>query len=166
MRKYINVRNVIFVAFLVTIVLIRVFVLFPATISGNSMQPTLADGERVFAWKTSDVQQKDIIVFESPTEQGKMFVKRVIGTPGDKIKVEKDRIYVNDQRLNEDYLITYEGEYDFKLLGTHFETVVPDGEYFVLGDNRFNSSDSRMFGTIARESVQGKVVFGIQFALF
>jgi len=166
MKKMLNKKNLIFGAILLTILCLRIFIIFPAKIQGSSMQPTLANGENVFALRTDDLQKNDIIAFESPVEQGKMLVKRIIGMPGDKIKIEKNKIYVNDRRITEDYLIDYGNDADFTKLGTHTELVVPDNAYFVMGDNRFNSSDSRSFGTISKESVAGKIILRFGFSLY
>jgi len=166
MKKMLNKKNLILGAILLIILCLRIFIIFPAKIQGSSMQPTLAHGENVFALRTDDFQKNDIIAFESPMEAGKMLVKRIIGMPGDKIKIEKNKIYVNDKRITEDYLIDYGIDADFTKLGTHSELVVPDNSYFVMGDNRFNSSDSRSFGTISKESVTGKVILRFGFSLY
>jgi len=166
MKKYMNKKNIAFGAFIVTIICLRLFVIFPATVKGASMQPTLSDGQNVFALRTSDLTTNDIVVFESPIEKDAIYVKRVIGTPGDTIKIEKNDVFVNGRRLREDYLIAYDGDYDFTGMGRHVEMTVPEGEYFVMGDNRFNSTDSRMFGTIGKDKVRGKIIFGLGFSLY
>jgi len=119
-----------------------------------SMQPTLFEGEFVLVSKMSYWVGKpeigDIVVFHAPTEPGEDFIKRVIGTPGDIITVEDGKVFVNDYRLDEPYIADvprYEGEWQ-----------VPDGEYFVLGDNRNQSSDSHSWGYVTADKFVGKAV--------
>lgn len=119
-----------------------------------SMQPTLFEGEFVLVSKMSYWVGKpeigDIVVFHAPTEPGEDFIKRVIGVPGDTITVEDGKVYVNDYRLDEPYIADvprYEGEWQ-----------VPEGEYFVLGDNRNQSSDSHSWGYVTADKLVGKAV--------
>jgi signal peptidase I len=119
-----------------------------------SMQPTLYEGEFVLvskiSYKFGPPMTGDIIVFHAPTEPGEDFVKRVIGTPGDTVKVSQGKVYVNDYRLDEPYIAdvpNYEGEW-----------VVPSGQLFVLGDNRNQSSDSHRWGFVPMDKVVGKAL--------
>lgn len=119
-----------------------------------SMQPTLFEGEFVLVGKinywTGTPQTGDIIVFHAPPEPGEDFVKRVIGTPGDTVIVQAGKVYVNGYRLNEPYIAAvprYEGKW-----------VVPQDEYFVLGDNRNQSSDSHSWGFVPRDDIVGKAL--------
>jgi signal peptidase I len=125
-------------------------------VEGFSMVPTLQDGEFVLvnrlAYQFGDRQRGDIIVFHHPSGQKQEdLIKRIIGLPGDHVKAEGGSIFVNDVRLKEDKYIeaapAYSGEW-----------VVPDGQLFVLGDNRNNSSDSHQWGFVQYDDVVGKAV--------
>ena len=112
-----------------------------------SMQPTLYEGEFVLVSKISywigAPEVGDVVVFHSRTEPGEDFIKRIIGTPGDTVDVQNGKVMVNGFRLDEPYIADvplYEGEW-----------VVPDDSYFVLGDNRNQSSDSHRWGYVSRE---------------
>lgn len=125
-------------------------------VEGFSMVPTLQDGEFVLvnrlAYQFGDRQRGDIIVFHHPSGQKQEdLIKRIIGLPGDHVKAEGGSIFVNDVRLKEDKYIeaapAYSGEW-----------VVPEGQLFVLGDNRNNSSDSHQWGFVQFDDVVGKAV--------
>lgn len=125
------------------------------TIAGSSMAPTFVDGERVTVEMVLDpVARGDIIVFRYPRDTSKLFVQRVIGMPGDELLVEAGSVIINGVTLDEPYVI--EANRSFDTSGTS----VPAGHYFVMGDNRNNSSDSRSWGTVAESLVYGKVVVG------
>lgn len=141
--------------------LLRMFVFQITEISGDSMNPTLISGERAISSSVSyyfnDVEREDIIVFHAPDRtDGAYYVKRVIGLPGDHVVIADGKVSVNNKVLAEDYLedATTEGSID---------TMVPTGEYFVLGDNRAVSHDSRNpdVSTIKKEEILGKLVFMI-----
>lgn len=119
-----------------------------------SMQPTLYEGEFVLVSKLSywvgEPKIGDVIVFHAPTEPGEDFIKRVIGTPGDTVKVQDGKVFVNSYRLDEPYIADvprYEGEWS-----------VPEGQLFVLGDNRNQSSDSHRWGFVPEDTLVGKAV--------
>jgi len=124
-------------------------------VEGFSMVPTLQDGEFVLvnrlAYRIGPHQRGDIIVFHHPSgQQQEDLIKRIIGLPGDHIKVDGGNVYVNDIQLKEDYIAaapSYSGEWN-----------VPDGQLFVLGDNRNNSSDSHQWGFVPFDQVIGRAV--------
>ncbi len=123
-------------------------------VDGFSMYPTLEDGEFVLVNKLSyrfgEVKRGDIIVFHFPMNPQEELIKRVIGLPGDRVTVQDHQVYVNGQALNEPYLAQtplYQGEW-----------TVTDGHYFVLGDNRNNSNDSKDWGLLPAENVIGKAI--------
>lgn len=155
---------------IVFIVLIRTFIATPVSVNGTSMDPTLKDGDTMILYKLTKkvrgIKRSDIVVIR--TDSGKL-IKRVIGLPGDVITYkmeEKDGIivntlYVNEKVIKEDYIsseaqnqtcVSQTGEI-WKLCET--EIKVPKGEYYVLGDNRGNSKDSRMIGTVKEEDILG-----------
>lgn len=148
-------------------VLCRQFLFSPVTVKGESMEPTYENNNKIIISKTSQVDRFDIIVFESPVEDDH-YIKRVIGLPGDTVKVKNDKLYVNGKEYNEAYLKA--GIQDYQEMGENFtkdftlkevtgETKVPKDTYFVLGDNRQNSSDSREYGFIDKSAVTGEVKF-------
>ncbi len=143
---------------LVIVVLVRTFVMTPSVVKGDSMQPNLYDGDRIIISKLSEIDRFDEIAFVAPNGVDN-YVKRVIGLPGDKIEIIDDRLYINDVAYDEDYLTDMNSE---EILVKYFKsTEIPDGTYFVMGDNRKFSYDSRAFGVIDEDSIIGEVVFRI-----
>ncbi|WP_100404500.1 signal peptidase I [Bacillus solitudinis] len=144
---------------------IRYFLFAPIVVDGQSMMPTLEHSDRMIVDKISyafsEPERFDIIVFHAP--DGKDYIKRVIGVPGDRVEYRGDVLYVNDQAVEEPYLenlkLVYEGETltgDFQLIDITSDTVVPEDQLFVLGDNRRHSKDSRDIGTVHIDKVVGK----------
>jgi signal peptidase I len=154
-------RDLVF-SVLIAVVLI-VFIYQPVKVEGTSMMPTLTDQERIFINKFTyrfglgGIERGDTVVFWYPQDPSKSYIKRVIGTPGDRIRVEGGQVYVNGQALAESYVPSENRDYTSWRDGQ--EQVVPDGRYFVLGDHRNQSSDSRMWGYVPRENIYGKAVF-------
>jgi len=152
------VRDLAF-SVLIAVILI-VFIYQPVKVEGTSMMPTLADQERIFINKFTyhfglgDIQRGDMVVFWFPLDVAKSYIKRVIGTPGDVIRIDSGQVYVNGAPLTENYVP--ENYRDNISWESH---VVPPGEYFVLGDHRSSSSDSRTWGFVKREAIYGKAVF-------
>jgi len=124
-------------------------------VDGLSMVPTLKDGEFVLvnklAYKLGQPQQGDVIVFHFPRDPEQDYIKRIIGLPGDFIRIENGQVFVNNVALDEPYIAEapdYQSEWS-----------VPEGTLFVLGDNRNNSSDSHRWGPVPMEQVVGKALF-------
>jgi signal peptidase I len=136
------------------------FLYQPVKVEGTSMMPTLVDQERIFINKfiyrlgLGEIERGDMIVFWFPGEPSKSYIKRVIGLPGDAVRVVRGRVLVNGLVLEEEYV---PDEYRDRV--SMPEVVVPSGEYFVLGDHRASSNDSRSWGTVPRRYVYGKAVF-------
>ena len=154
-------RDVVF-SVLIAIVMV-VFIYQPVKVEGTSMMPTLTNEERIFINKFTyrfglgSIERGDTVVFWYPQDTTKSYIKRVIGVPGDRIRVEEGQVFVNGQALAEDYI---PNEYrDYSSWRDGQEQVVPEGRYFVLGDHRNQSSDSRMWGYVPRENIYGKAVF-------
>ena len=147
----------IFFAALIAIVIV-VFIIQPVKVEGTSMQPKLADQERVFVNKFvyyfSDIQRGDIVVFWYPKDLSKSFIKRVIGLPGEKVEVRSGVTFINGRRLIEPYIVSERLDDSF-----YFPDVVPPGHYFMLGDHRRSSSDSRNWGFVPHRNIVGKAVF-------
>jgi len=134
----------------------------PFHIKGDAMYPSLQNDEYYFSninsVKNGDVNRGDIVVFKAPRDPGKDYVKRIIGIPGDMIMIKEENIYLNSQLLNDNYsngTPTYPGT--FAAEGE--EVIVPENSYFVIGDNRSYSSDSREWGFVPKENLVGKIMF-------
>ncbi|WP_245574387.1 signal peptidase I [Desulfovirgula thermocuniculi] len=137
-------------------VVIRLFILAPFYIPSGSMEPTLRIGDRIIVSKISylftEPQRGDIVVFRYPLDPSRDFVKRLVGLPGETVSLRNGQLYINGKPVPEDYLPK-----DMKF--ADFGPVrVPAGYYFVLGDNRNNSDDSRVWGPLPRQNIIGKAV--------
>ncbi|MDZ5713043.1 signal peptidase I [Jeotgalibacillus haloalkalitolerans] len=148
----------------VIVLLVRIFLFSNYVVEGVSMQPTLQDGNKLvinkIGYTVGDFDRFDVIVFHASESED--YVKRVIGLPGDEISYEDDQLYINGEYYEEPYLEEFREDGkrltgDFTLEELTGETEVPEGQLFVLGDNRENSLDSRIFGFIDQDSVVGKV---------
>ena len=150
---------------LVVFVLFGVFVVQPVVVEGTSMVPELHDGERLLVNKLvyykiqsvswGHISRGDIIVFWYPKEPDKSYVKRVIGLPGETVEVRNGKVIIDGRELNEAYL-DYEHN---QALPSFAAKKVDDHYYFVMGDNRDNSSDSRYWGLVPEKYVYGKAFF-------
>jgi len=145
----------VLIAFLVILFLYR-----PVKVEGTSMMPSLLDQERLFINQYSykfglgDIKRGDTVVFWFPEDTNKSYIKRVIGMPGDTIAVKNGDVYVNGSKLVESYVPPeYRDDRDYPL------QVVPPNDYFVLGDHRVSSNDSRSWGFVPRSYIYGKAVF-------
>lgn len=125
-------------------------------VDGSSMEPNFHNGDYVIvnrlAYQLGDIQRGDVIVFPYPLNPEEDYIKRVIGLPGDRIRINQGVVYVNDQPIQEPYI----NEPPIRDLE---ETVVPEGSVYVLGDNRNASSDSRAWGPLQIEKIIGKAIF-------
>lgn len=149
----------LFLSVLIAIVVI-LFLYQPVKVEGTSMMPALVDQERIFINKFSyrfgitNIDRGDTVVFWFPGDPTKSYIKRVIGTPGDKVEVIQGSVWVNDKMIDEPYVPE-----DYRDKVSTPPTKVPAGEYFVLGDHRSSSNDSRSWGTVPRSFIYGKAVF-------
>lgn len=161
LKKKEIISNVIWIVGLaVVLLLVRMFVFSPVIVSGHSMDPTLKDRERVIALKNKEPKRFDIVTFPAPDEPKTSYIKRVIGLPGDEIEYKDDQLYVNGKKLAEPYLDQFKSELPKgEDLTGDFKATVPEGTYFVMGDNRKNSKDSRMIGPIEKDKISGNVKF-------
>ncbi|MFB1081404.1 signal peptidase I [Jeotgalibacillus sp. JSM ZJ347] len=149
----------------VIVLVVRIFLFSNYVVEGASMQPTLQDGNKLvinkIGYQIGDIDRFDVIVFHA--NESEDYVKRVIGLPGDEVSYEDDQLYINGEYYEEPYLEEFRTEEgrltgDFTLEeipGGQIE--VPEGQLFVLGDNRQESLDSRIIGFIDQDSVVGKV---------
>lgn len=141
-----------------TAIFIVIFIIQPVKVEGTSMQPRLVDQERIFVnrfiYRFADIQRGDIVVFWYPRDRNKSFIKRVVGVPGDELEIRYGSLYVNGQRVDEPYL-----KAEFKDHDSLRKERVPAGHYYVLGDHRNSSNDSRNWGFVPRELIYGKAIF-------
>ena len=148
----------LFVAIIVSFFII-LFVYQPVRVEGGSMEPGLEDQERIFinklVYRWENIGRGDIVVFRYPRDPRKSFIKRVIGLPGDRIRIAYGHVYLNGKLVEETYVPE-----EFLDTRSYPDTVVPANAYFVLGDHRSMSNDSRDFGSVARGYIYGKAVFG------
>lgn len=144
---------------LLVAIICRQFLFTPSIVRGESMQPTFEDANRLILSKTSEIQRFDIIVFNAP-DSDEYYIKRVIGLPGDSIEEKDDILYINGKAYDEPYLKENKKENVLDKLTNDFTyKKVPKDSLFVMGDNRLNSMDSRIFGVIPYDSVLGEVKF-------
>ena len=175
-----------FILFLIALGLVRLFLIQPVSVDGHSMDPTLADGERLIVLRTAKIDRFDIVVAkEKEGSKTKEIVKRVIGLPGDTITYKDDVLYVNGKKTSEPYLDKYQKAFEdddlqdiysyntlFQQLAensdafttakdgsTEFTVKVPKNQYFLLGDDRIVSKDSREVGSFKKSAIIGEVKF-------
>ncbi|MBI5449483.1 signal peptidase I [Candidatus Gottesmanbacteria bacterium] len=150
------------VVFLALLVMVYLFVMSPQEINGASMEPSFYNGEFILTnkiiYKFRNPKRGEVVIFKSPKNKEIDYIKRVIGLPGDTVKLYKSALYVNGQKLEEPYLAP--GVYIFggSYLAEGYEVTVPSGMYFVVGDNRPHSSDSREFGPVSKEDFIGHAI--------
>jgi signal peptidase I len=138
---------------------IIIFLYQPVKVEGTSMMPSLEDQERIFVnkfvYRLEPIERGDIVVFRYPRDPSKSYIKRVIGMAGDRIRIDGGQVYVNDRALDEEYVPpAYTDSRSYP------EMSVPENSYFVLGDHRSMSNDSRDFGPVNQSFIYGKAVFG------
>jgi signal peptidase I len=138
--------------------LIAAFFMRTPQVSGLSMAPHIASGEYVlintFAYRIARPKRGDIVAFRRDDEARAVFIKRVVGLPGDRVRVDKGSVSINGNRLDEPY-VRFADDRSFG------EVVVPPGSVYVLGDNRADSEDSRFFGPVRDERLMGRALAGI-----
>ena len=138
---------------------IIIFLYQPVKVEGTSMMPGLEDQERIFVnkfvYRWEPIERGDIVVFRYPRDTSKSYIKRVIGVAGDRIRIENGKVFVNGKALDEDYVPS-----DYADARSYGEVAVPANSFFVLGDHRTMSNDSRDFGAVNERYIYGKAVFG------
>jgi signal peptidase I len=149
-------RDILF-AFAIAIFIV-IFVVQPVKVEGTSMQPRLADQERIFVnrfiYRFKDIDRGDIVVFWYPRDRSKSFIKRIIGVPGDTVEIHEGSVYVNGQASDESYI-----KLEFRDSQSYKKVTVPPSKYFVLGDHRNSSNDSRNWGFVDKSLIYGKAMF-------
>jgi signal peptidase I len=137
---------------------IIIFLYQPVRVEGTSMLPMLKDQDRLFinkmAYRVGEIHRGDVVVFLYPHDHTKSYIKRVIALPGDELRIDRGLVYVNGRQIAEKYVPRrFEDE------RSQPEMMVPEHEYFVMGDHRSISSDSRDFGPVERGLIYGKAAF-------
>jgi signal peptidase I len=139
-------------------VLIITFLYQPVRVEGTSMLPRLEDRDRLFinkfVYRISAIERGDVVVFHYPRDPEKSYIKRVIALPGDHLRIDHGQVWVNGSALAEKYVPPI-----YRDTRSYTDTVIPDDCYFVMGDHRSISSDSREFGFVERDLIYGKAVF-------
>lgn len=176
----------LFTLIVALIIISRWLIWSPVTVDGHSMDPTLQDQEHLIMYRTQDIKRFDIVVASELDVAGKekLIVKRVIGMPGDTIRYDNDTLYINDEKVDEPYLQEYlEAFSKDKLQSIYsyntqfqaraqvataftvdanfqpsFTVTVPEGHYYLLGDDRLVSSDSRIVGSFSKTAIKGKII--------
>jgi signal peptidase I len=147
----------IFLAFGLALIII-VFLYQPVKVEGTSMAPLLDDQQRIFinkfVYEFEPIRRGDVVVFWYPLDRSKSFIKRVVALPGETVEIRQGRVFVNGEALDEPYV-----PQGFADSNSFAPMRVPDNQYFVLGDHRNSSNDSRVFGTVHIQFVYGKAVF-------
>jgi signal peptidase I len=137
---------------------IIIFLYQPVRVEGTSMLPMLQDQDRLFinkmAYRVGEIHRGDVVVFLYPRDHEKSYIKRVIALPGDDLRIDHGQVYVNGDRVAEKYVPKRYADDR-----SQPEMIVPANEYFVMGDHRSISSDSRDFGPVERELIYGKAAF-------
>jgi signal peptidase I len=148
-------------ASIVLAVVVIVFIYQPVKVEGTSMMPGLTNEERIFINKytyqlgTDSIEREDLVVFHYPYDPSQSYIKRIIGLPGDTVEIKDGIVYVNGKKLDEPYVPDDYRDRDRSVR----QWVVPPGKYFVLGDHRNSSNDSRVWGFVSRPAIYGKAVF-------
>ncbi|MDA2926205.1 signal peptidase I [Acidobacteria bacterium AH-259-G07] len=150
------VRDIFFAA--LTAILIVIFIVQPVKVEGTSMEPKLRAQDRIFVNKFvyhfSNIERGDIVVFWPPRDLTKSFIKRVIGLPGETVEIRSGVVYINGERLAETYIPPEYFDYE-----SYPPEVVPPNYFFVLGDHRSSSNDSRNWGCVPKENIFGEAIF-------
>ena len=154
MKKGVVKDLIIYGSIIVGIVLIRSFIATPVRVNGLSMYNTLDNGEIMILnkikYKFDDIKRFDIVVVKTHNDK---IIKRVIGLPGETVKIENNKLYIDGKEVKDNY--AYENTEDFDLKELGYDKI-PKGYYFVMGDNRNNSADSRIIGPVKKSQIKGK----------
>ncbi len=139
-----------YIAIIIFIIFIRMYIITPVRVDGTSMHQTLKDGDILLLYKMAKYDRFDIVVLNE-YEDDEIIIKRIIGLPGETVEIRNGKIYIDDVEMPDDYAYGETSDYD--------KVTLEDDEYFILGDNRLISKDSRYFGPVKEEDLMGEAVF-------
>jgi signal peptidase I len=126
------------------------------TVKGKDMEPTIYDGSYVLVTESvENLRRGDIVVFRNPANPAQSFVKRIVGLPEERVQIRSGTVYIEDKALEETYVDQRRNRYPMHTKSEH----IPSGSYYVLGDNRDASNDSRLWGPLSHEFIDGRVLF-------
>ena len=153
-----------YVIIIISVVIVRMFIATPVIVSGDSMVPNLYNGDlllvRKIGYNSKNINREDIVVLKVIDKDGEEeIIKRIIGLPGEHISYKNNKLYVNDKIVHENYLFRDTNDFNLEEICTC--SIIPEGKYLVLGDNRPISKDSTEFGLIDEEDIVGKAIFRI-----
>ena len=138
--------------------IVIVFLYQPVKVEGTSMMPRLVDQERIFinkfVYQLGPISRGDVVVFRYPFDPAKSYIKRVVGLPGETVRLVNGTVFINGRKLEEGYV----GE-EFRDRQSQAPLVIPPDQYYVLGDRRNSSNDSRVWGPVPQQYIYGKAVF-------
>ncbi len=144
-----NIKELLpYILILIFVIIIRTFVISPIKVNGSSMYKTLDGSEFMILNKLAKIERYDIVVVDTSDDE---IIKRVYGMPGEKIAIEKGKIYINDKLIEDNYAYGNTSDYE--------SITLKDDEYFVLGDNRSISLDSRIIGPVKEKNIKGTTNF-------
>jgi len=154
-----KIQNLLpYIIVIIFVILLRTFIITPIQVVGTSMMPNLENGELMllnkFKYKVSDIKRFDIVVVNYPD---KPLIKRVIGLPNESVEFKNNTLYINGKKIDEKFTRNGETE-DFNITKIGYKTI-PKDKYFVVGDNRINSADSRILGLVDKDEILGKANF-------
>ena len=148
MKKFLK-EYIPYVVIIILVIIVKVYVVTPIRVNGPSMNDTLHDKDIMIldeiSYRFRPIKRFDIVVIRYKDEY---IIKRVIGLPGEVVSCKNNKIYINGKVIEEDFSRKYTNDFD--------EVLVGDDSYFVLGDNRVNSTDSRIIGTVSKNNIRGK----------
>ncbi len=148
----------VFVGAFIVAYLISNFVIVNARVPSGSMISTINIGDKVIGFRLSylfsDPERGDIVMFNAPDKENTIYIKRVIGLPGDVIRIENNTLYINGKLYEEKYI-----KNGWQKMAGTYEKKVPKGQYFMMGDNRDYSNDSRSWGTVPKKEIIAKAIF-------
>lgn len=125
----------------------------PVQVAGKSMEPSLKEGDRIFINKdVNKIERGDIVVYRYPGDEAQSFIHRIIGLPGEQVEIREGKVYIDGKQLEESYVDAENIIHSQKLA----PVTVPEENYFVMGDNRDHSNDSRFWGALPKKYIYGK----------
>jgi signal peptidase I len=158
-KTILEIPIILLISFALVFGFVRPVIAAPFYVGSESMVPTLMVWDRILinklAYEFAEPQSGDIVLFENPEGGGEPLIKRVVGLPGDQIEVRAGRLYVDGRRQREPYV----NEHLRNIQSPYGPIEVPKGHYFMMGDNRGNSADSRVFGPVPEENLIGEALF-------